>query len=126
MRVSCCHSNGLCTYLDAVFRYTIDCGMRCDVDCACTSRHEDRNQEECTSKQIFPLQTNYNSGCFVAIATACARTWTLISDTPIIMLWHVTLIVRAQAVTEIEIRRSVHPNRDLIYKQLMIQGVLLP
>ena len=96
--------------------------MTCDIDYACTSRHRDRNQEECASKQGFPLQTNYNSGCFVAIATACARTWTLISGTPIIMLWHVTLIVRAQAVTGIEIRRSVHPNRDFLYKQTYNSG----
>ena len=100
--------------------------MTCDIDCACTSRHRDRNQEECASKYGFSLQTTYNSGCFVAIATACARTWTLFSDTPSTVLWHVTLIVRAQAVTGIEIRRSVHPNRDFLYKQTIIQGVLLP
>ena len=74
MGVFCCHSNGLCTYLNAVFRYSIDCAITSDVDCACTSRHRDRYQEECASKLRFLLQTTYNSECFVAIATACART----------------------------------------------------
>ena len=46
----CCHSNGLCTILNADFRYSIDCAMTCDIDCACTSRHMDRNQKECESK----------------------------------------------------------------------------
>ena len=43
-----------------------------DVDCACTSRHWHRNQEEYASKQgFFHKRTIYQS---VSIATACART----------------------------------------------------
>ena len=49
----CCHRNGLCTILNAVFRYSIDCIVRCYVECACTSRHIDRNLAEFASGQVF-------------------------------------------------------------------------
>ena len=54
-------------------QYSMDCAMICDVDCACTSRHMDRNKDECAFKYGFLLQNNYYLGCFVAIATAYAR-----------------------------------------------------
>ena len=68
----CCSSNGLCTILNADFMYSIACAMRCDADYAGTSRHTDRNQEKCASKQGFLRQAMYDLACFVAIATACA------------------------------------------------------
>ena len=66
--------NGLCMHNRHVFPYSIYRDMTCDADCACTSRHIDRNQEEFASKiGILLRQTIYNLECFVAIATACAR-----------------------------------------------------
>ena len=49
--VFCYHSNGLCTILTDVFRYSMDYAMTYDGDCGCTRRHMDRNEKEFASEQ---------------------------------------------------------------------------
>ena len=58
--------------LNAVFWYSVDCAMTCDVDCVSTSRHMDGNQEKLEPNMGFLRQMNFHLGCIVAISAACA------------------------------------------------------
>ena len=60
------------------------------------------------------------------MATPGARSGTLFSGTPSTVLRHVMLIVHAHAVTWIEIKRSVHPDKCVLNVKLSIEYVLLP
>ena len=73
---------------------------------------------------IFCLVTAIAVVCSVAIATACAQSPTLFFDNPLIILSEVLLIMRAQAVTWIKIRRSLHPNRSFLNKKILLLHVL--
>ena len=74
-----------------------------DVDYASTTSHKDQNQEEFAFSQVCSKHKNVDLACFVTIATAYARTWTLFSSSPLTLLWDVNLITRAQALTWIQL-----------------------